>query len=331
METEIALITGITGMDGSHLADLLLGKGYEVYGLIRRSSQKNFRNIQHLIDNDSINIIEGDLTDQSSLIDAIETSKPNILLNMAAQSFVGTSWQQAQLTVDVTGLGPLRIMEAIRHSNMKDKIRMLQASSSEMFGNVGGFLNEESVMKPRSPYGSAKVLAHDLARIYRESYGMSISCSICFNHTGIRRSQEFVSQKIANGVARIKLGLDKELRLGNIRSKRDWGFAGDYVEAMYLMLQQNKPDDYVIATGKSHSVREFCQIAFNCVDLNWEQFVKFDKSLERPAEIYDLIGDSSKAREKLGWKPKTSFQELVSIMVQNQLKELDRNSYQKVK
>lgn len=319
-ETKRALITGITGMDGSHIADLLLGKGYEVYGLVRRSSQKNYRNIQHLIDNNSINLIEGDLTDQSSLIDAIEISRPNELYNMAAQSFVGTSWQQAQLTVDVTGMGPLRIMEAIRHSNMKDKIRMLQASSSEMFGNVGGILNEDSPMQPRSPYGCAKLLAHSLARVYRESHNMQISCSICFNHTGPRRSPEFVSQKIANSVARIKLGLDKELKLGNIRSKRDWSFAIDYVEAMWLMLNGiDEPDDYVIATGESHSVREFCQVAFEYVGLDWEQFVKFDKSLERPAEIYDLIGDSSKVREKLGWKPKTSFEELVKIMVRYQL------------
>ncbi len=326
VETKSVLISGVTGMDGSHIADLLLEKGYEIYGLVRRSSQKNFKNIQHLLDNDSINLIEGDLTDQSSLIDAIEISKPDELYNMGAQSYVGTSWQQAQLTVDITGLGPLRIMEAIRHSNMKYKIKMLQASSSEQFGNVnvGGLLNEDSPMRPRSPYGCAKVMAHNLANVYRESYDMWISCSICFNHSGPRRSQEFVTKKIANGVARIKLGLDKELILGNIRSKRDWGFAENYVKAMYLMMQQDKPDDYVIASGESHSVREFCQVAFEYVGLDWEQFVKFDKSLERPAEIYDLRGDYSKAKKELGWEPKTRFDELVKIMVQSELDRLSR-------
>lgn len=312
-------------MDGSHLADLLLGKNYEVFGLVRRSSQKNFRNIQHLIDNDSITLLEGDLTDQSSLMDAIETSKPDELYNMAAQSYVGTSWSQAQMTIDVTGLGPLRIMECIRHSNMKDKIRMIQASSSEMFGNVGGLLNEDSPMRPRSPYGSAKVLAHNLSNVYRDSYNMWISCSICFNHTGIRRSQEFVSQKIANSVARIKLGLDKELSLGNIRAKRDWGFAPDYVEAIYLMMQQDNPGDYIIATGESHSVREFVQVAFDYVGLgNWEIFVKIDKNLERLAEIYELKGDYSKAKKILGWSPKTDFKKIVELMVDAQLEELGR-------
>jgi GDPmannose 4,6-dehydratase len=324
METKRALITGVTGMDGSLLAELLVQKGYQVFGLVRRSSQKNFRNIQDLIDNDSIQLIEGDLTDQSSLIEAIEKSEPDELYNMAAQSYVGTSWAQAQMTIDVTGTGPLRIMEAVRHSRMKDSIRMLQASSSEMFGDVGGILNEDSPMRPRSPYGCAKVLAHNLAKVYRDSYGMFVSCSICFNHTGPRRSIEFVTQKIANSVARIKLGLDKELKLGNIRAKRDWGFSEDYVDCMLSMLQQDEPDDYVIATGKSHSVREFAQEAFQYANLgNWEQYVRFDKVLERPADIYDLVGDSSKARNELGWRPKTSFQKLVEIMVQNQLDELE--------
>ena len=323
METKRALITGVTGMDGSLLAELLVQKGYQVFGLVRRSSQKNFRNIQDLIDNDSIQLIEGDLTDQSSLIEAIEKSEPDELYNMAAQSYVGTSWAQAQMTIDVTGTGPLRIMEAVRHSKMKDSIRMLQASSSEMFGDVGGILNEDSPMRPRSPYGCAKVLAHNLVKVYRESYDMHISCSICFNHTGPRRSIEFISQKIANGVAKIELGLDKELILGNIRAKRDWGLAEDYVNGMWLMLQQEEPDDYVIATGESHSVREFLQIAFRCLNMDWEGWVKFDKRLERPAEIYDLIGDSSKARDILGWRSETSFKDLVKIMVNAQLDELD--------
>jgi GDPmannose 4,6-dehydratase len=309
-------------MDGSHLADLLLEMDYEIFGLVRRSSQKNYRNIQHLVDNDSINLIEGDLTDQSSLVDAIETSRPDELYSMAAQSFVGTSWAQAQMTIDVTGMGPLRIMEAVRHSNMKDKVRILQASSSEQFGDVGGILNENSPMRPRSPYGCAKVLAHNLVKVYRDSYKMHVSCSICFNHTGPRRSPEFVTQKIANGVTRIKLGLDRDIKLGNISTKRDFGYSPDYVDAMHIMLQQEEPDDYVIATGESHSIQEFCQIAFDYVNLDLEQFVKFDKSLERPAEIYDLVGDSSKAKKRLSWKPKISFKELVKIMVQNKLDEL---------
>lgn len=325
VETKSVLISGVTGMDGSHMADLLLEKGYEIYGLIRRSSQKNFVNIQHLIDNDSINIIEGDLTDQSSLIEAIEISKPDELYNMGAQSYVGTSWVQAQMTVDVTGMGPLRIMEAIRHSRMKDKIRMIQASSSEQFGNVGGLLNEDSPMRPRSPYGSAKLLAHSLARVYRESYNMHISCSICFNHTGSRRSPEFVSRKISDGVARIFLGMEKELKLGNIMTKRDWGFAPDYVEAMYLMLQQDRPDDYIIATGESHSIQEFVDLAFRHVKLDWENYVGFDKDLERSADIFDLVGDSSKVKKILGWIPKVGFKEIVELMVDNDIKLLKKH------
>lgn len=326
METKTALITGCTGMDGSHLSDLLISKGYEVYGLVRRSSQKNYRNIQHLIDNDSINLIEGDLTDQYSLIDAIEISKPNELYNMAAQSFVGTSWQQAQMTVDVTGLGPLRIMECVRHSKMKDKIKILQASSSEMFGNTGGLLNEDSHMRPRSPYGSAKLLAHSLCRVYRESHDMQISCSICFNHSGQRRSHDFVSRKISDSVARIKLGLANELTLGDIRSKRDWSYAGDMVEGMYRISQYDEPDDFVLSSGESHFVREFVEIAFDYAGLgNWENYVKFDKSLMRPADIYDLVGDYSKAKRILGWKPKTNFRQLVEIMVDNDLNLLKKN------
>lgn len=323
METKRVLITGITGMDGSHIADLLIQKGYITYGLVRRSSQKNFRNIQHLLDNDSITLIEGDLTDQSSLIDAIDISRPDELYQLGAQSFVGTSWTQAQMTIDVTGTGPLRIMEAVRHSKMKDKIRILQASSSEMFGDVGGLLNEDSPMRPRSPYGCAKVLAHNIVKVYRESYDMHISCSICFNHTGPRRSPEFVTQKISNGVARIKLGLDKKLRLGNIQTKRDWGYAPEFVRGMWTMLQQNEPDDYVIATGKSHSIREFVEIAFDVVGLDWHDYVEADKSFFRPAEIYDLIGDYSKAERVLRWKPKILFKDLVKIMVDSEIKKLD--------
>lgn len=327
IESKRCLITGVSGMDGSHLADLLLEKGYELFGLVRRSSQKNFRNIQHLMDNDSINLIEGDLTDQSSLIDAIEISKPNELYNMAAQSFVGTSWQQAQLTVDVTGIGPLRIMEAIRHSNMKDKIRMLQASSSEMFGNIGGILNEDSPMQPRSPYGAAKLLAHSLGRIYRESYDMWISCSIGFNHSGIRRSYEFITRKVSVGVAKIKLGLDNKLILGNIRAKRDWSDARDIVYGMWLMMQEDKSDDYVLASSESHSVREVCEVAFAHAGLgNWENYVKFDDNLKRPAEIFNLIGDYSKAEKVLGWSPKITFKQMIEEMVDNDLNILTKEN-----
>lgn len=320
METKRVLITGITGMDGSHMADLLLEKGYDIYGLVRRSSQKNFRNIQRLLDNDDIQLIEGDLTDQSSLIEAIEKSEPDELYQFGAQSFVGTSWAQAQMTIDVTGTGPLRIMEAVRHSKMKDSIRILQASSSEMFGDVGGILNEDSPMRPRSPYGCAKVLAHNLAKVYRESYNMWISCSIGFNHSGTRRSSEFITRKVSIGVAKIKLGLDNKLTLGNIRTKRDWSDARDMVYGMWLMMQEDKPDDYILASGESHSVRELVQIAFDYVGLDWEQFVKFDKSLERPAEIYDLIGDSSKAKKILGWYPKITFKQMIEEMVDNDIR-----------
>jgi GDPmannose 4,6-dehydratase len=323
-----ALITGITGQDGSYLAELLISKGYTVFGLVRRSSQKNYRNIQHLIDNDSINLIEGDLTDLSSLIDAIENSKPDELYNMAAQSYVGTSWTQAQMTIDVTGIGPLRIMEAIKHSNLKDKIRMIQASSSEMFGNVGGLLNEDSPMRPRSPYGCAKVMAHNLASVYRDSYNLWISCSIGFNHSGVRRSSEFITRKISIGVAKIKLGLENKLTLGNIRAKRDWSDARDIVYGMWLMMQQEKPDDYVLASGESHSVREVCEIAFGHVGLNWDLYTNFDKSLIRPAEIFELVGDSSKAMKSLGWEPKIEFEQMIEEMVDNDIKLLqadDRN------
>lgn len=319
VETKTALITGCTGMDGSHLADLLIKNGYQVFGLIRRSSQNNLKNIQHLIDKDSIILIEGDLTDQSSLMDAIEISKPDELYNMGAQSYVGTSWQQAQLTVDVTGVGPLRIMECIRHSNMRNNIRMLQASSSEMFGNIEGRLNEESPMRPRSPYGSAKLLAHSLARVYRESHDLWISCSICFNHTGPRRSPEFVSRKISNGVARVKLGLNNNIKLGNIIAMRDWSYAEDMVEGMWTMLQQDKPDDFVFASGESHSVKEFIQIAFDHIGLDWENHVIIDKNLYRPAEIHKLVGDYSKAEKEIGWKPKTQFKKIVEIMVDNDI------------
>ncbi len=324
VETKRALITGVTGQDGSYLAELLLEKGYEIYGLVRRLSSPNLKHIQNLVDNESINLIGGDLADQSSIASAINISKPDEIYNLAAQSFVGESWNQAEYTTNITGLGALRVYETARHIN-KD-IRIYQASSSEMYGNIKAPQSELTVMHPRSPYGVAKLMAHETGRVFRESYGMWVSCGILFNHESERRGIEFVSQKIANGVARIKLGLGKELTLGNIRAKRDWGYSPDYVEGMWLMLNTNKPDDFVIASGESHSVREFCEIAFNYVKLgNWESYVKFDKGLERPAEIYDLVGDYTKARKVLRWEPNTSFRKLVEIMVDAQLDELSKN------
>jgi len=323
METRRALITGVTGQDGSYLAELLLEKGYEIYGMVRRLSSPNSKNIQDLVDDESITLIGGDLADQSSIVSAINISKPDEIYNLAAQSFVGESWNQAEFTSNITGLGALRVYESVRQINKN--IRIYQASSSEMYGNVMAPQNEFTVMHPRSPYGVAKLMAHETGRVFRESYNMWVSCGILFNHESERRGIEFVSQKIANGVARIKLGLDKELRLGNIRAKRDFGYSPDYVEAMWLILNEAcKPEDFVIGTGKSHSVREFCQIAFDHVHLDWEGYVKFDKGLERPAEIHDLVGDCSKAKEKLGWKPKTSFENLVKIMVDAQLEEVDK-------
>lgn len=327
IESKRCLITGITGQDGSYLAELLISKGYNVFGLVRRLSVPNLKNIEGLVRENKVTLIDGDLLDQASIIKAMKISEPDEVYNLAAQSFVATSWQQAMFTCEVTGLGALRVFDACRmiEDYTGKKVKIYQASSSEMYGNVPTPQNEESFMKPRSPYGVAKLMAHEIARVYRESYGMWISCGILFNHESEKRGIEFISQKIANGVARIKFGLDKELRLGNIRAKRDWGYSPDYVDAMYLMLHQDEPDDYVIASGQSHSVIEFCQIAFDYAGLgNWEQFVKIDKSLKRPAEIHNLIGDSSKARESLGWKPKTSFQELVKIMVDAQLKELSK-------
>ncbi len=318
MESKNCLISGITGQDGSYLAELLLGKGYEIWGIVRRLSQPNLHNIQHLIDEDSITLIGGDLTDQSSIINAIKESKPDEIYHLAAQSFVAASFDQAEMTINTTGLGTLRMIEAVRQLD-KD-IKFYQAGSSEQFGNAESPQNENTIMIPRSPYAVAKIMAHDICKVYRSSYDMNIWCGICFNHSSPRRGIEFVSRKISDGVARIKLGISRQLKLGNIRSKRDWGLASDYVEAMYLMLQQDEPDDYVIATGESHSVREFVEIAFDYAGLgNWEQYVKFDKSLMRPADIYDLVGDYSKAKRILGWKPKTNFKQLVQIMVDNDI------------
>ena len=307
-----ALITGITGQDGSYLAELLLEKGYEVYGLVRRLSTPNETRIGALIDN--LVLLEGDLTDQSSLNVAMQTAMPDEVYNLAAQSFVATSWNQPVLTGDVTGLGVVRVLEAVRH--FCPDTRFYQASSSEMFGTSPHPLkNEATPFHPRSPYAVAKVYGHYATINYRESYGLYCCNGICFNHESPRRGIEFVTKKISDGVARISCNQANELRLGNLEVRRDWGFAGDYVKAMWLMLQQHEPDDYVIATGENHSVRDFAALAFDHVGLDWENYVTIDERFMRPAEVPDLKGDASKAHGKLGWAPETSFEELVRMMV----------------
>jgi GDPmannose 4,6-dehydratase len=311
--TKAALITGITGQDGSYLAELLLAKGYEVYGLVRRLSTPNMSRISHIADN--IIFLEGDLTDQSSLNVAVQTAQPDEVYNLAAQSFVATSWNQPVLTGNVTGLGVTRILDAVKHFCRDAKF--YQASSSEMFGNVEEVpQNEDTRFCPRSPYAIAKVYGYYTTVNYRESYGMFCCNGILFNHESPRRGIEFVTKKITDGVARIHAGRSKELRLGNLDAKRDWGYAADYVEAMWLMLQQDAPDDYVVATGESHSVREFVEMAFSSVGLDWRDHVKMDERFMRPAEVPELRGDASKAREALGWAAKTSFEELVEMMVE---------------
>jgi len=307
-----ALITGITGQDGSYLAELLLEKGYEVYGLVRRLSTPNQSRIDGIVDR--LVLLEGDLTDQSSLNVAMQTAMPDEVYNLAAQSFVATSWNQPVLTGDVTGLGVVRVLEAVRH--FCPTARFYQASSSEMFGTAPQPLKSETTpFHPRSPYAVAKVFGYYTALNYRESYGLFCCNGICFNHESPRRGIEFVTKKISDGVARIHHGRAKELRLGNLEVKRDWGFAADYVKAMWLMLQQNEPDDYVVATGASHSVKEFAALAFDAVGLNWEDYVAVDERYLRPAEVLDLRGDASKARKKLRWTPETSFEDLVRMMV----------------
>lgn len=314
-----ALITGVTGQDGSYLADFLLAKGYEVFGLIRRSSIEKVERIEHI--RDRINFVQGDLADQNSLISALRESEPEEVYNLAAQSFVPTSWNQPLLTGELTGLGVARVLEAIRVVN--PKIKFYQASSSEMFGKVKQVPQDENTpFHPRSPYGVAKVYGHYITVNYRESYGLFACSGILFNHESPRRGFEFVTRKISEAVARIKLGLAKELLLGNLEAKRDWGFAGDYVEAMYLMLQQDKPDDFVIATGETHSVRECCDVAFGHVGLNYKDFVKLDPKYLRPAEVDLLVGNADKARKILGWKPKVKFEELVKMMVDADLERL---------
>ncbi|MFP4459433.1 MAG: GDP-mannose 4,6-dehydratase [Candidatus Zixiibacteriota bacterium] len=307
-----ALITGITGQDGSYLAEFLIEKGYEVYGMVRRSSSENFDRIAHI--RDRIEIRQGDLLDQLSLIELIDDTRPDEVYNLAAQSFVPTSWNQAVYTGEATGLGVTRILEAIRH--VDKNIRFYQASSSEMFGKVQEMpQTEKTPLYPRSPYGVAKVYGHFITVNYRESYDMFASSGILFNHESPRRGKEFVTRKITDYVARIKLGMIDKLPLGNLDAKRDWGFARDYVKAMWMMLNADEPDNFVIGTGIAHSVREFCQIAFDHVDLDWERYVTVDPRFFRPAEVQHLLADPSKAKEKLDWEPETSFEELVKMMV----------------
>ena len=307
-----AIITGVTGQDGSYLAEFLLSKGYKVYGMVRRSSTENFERIEHL--RDKITILQADLLDQLSIIELMEEVEPEEVYNLAAQSFVPTSWSQPTLTGEFTGLGVTKMLEAIKLVNRK--IKFYQASSSEMFGKVRATpQNELTPFYPRSPYGVAKVYGHFITVNYRESYDMFAVSGILFNHESPRRGLEFVTRKITDSVARIVAGDAKELRLGNLNAKRDWGLAGDYIEAMWMMLQQKKPGDFVIATGESHTVREFAQLAFEHVGLNWRKYVKVDKKLYRPAEVNQLRGDATKARKILGWKRRVSFSQLVSMMV----------------
>jgi GDPmannose 4,6-dehydratase len=314
-----ALITGITGQDGSYLAELLLEKDYEVFGLVRRASTVNFERIDHL--EGDIELIYGDLTDYHSLVSAVRQARPNELYNLAAQSFVHTSWTQPELTGQVTGLGVVRVLEAVRL--VDPSIRFYQASSSEMFGQVRETpQTEDTPFYPRSPYGFAKVYGHWATVNYRESYGIYAASGILFNHESPRRGLEFVTRKITDAVARIKLGLASELKLGNLDAKRDWGFAGDYVEAMWHMLQRDEPRDYVVGTGEAHSVREFLDAAFGAVDLEWRDYVVQDPAFMRPAEVHHLVADPGRARQELGWSPRVDFHALVAMMVDADLQRL---------
>ena len=311
-----ALITGITGQDGSYLAEYLLNQGYEVFGMVRRSSSENFGRITQI--QDQVTFIQADLLDQASLVQAMRESRPDEIYNLAAQSFVPTSWRQPVLTGEFTALGVTRMLDAMRQ--VAPEARFYQASSSEMFGKVREVpQNELTPFHPRSPYAVAKTYGHHLTVNYRESYGLFAVSGILFNHESPRRGHEFVTRKITDGVARIKLGMAKELRLGNIDSQRDWGYAGDYVRAMHLMLQQDEPDDFVVATGRTHSVRDFLEIAFGRVGLKFEDYVAQDPRFMRPAEVDQLIGDSTKAKTKLGWQPTVDFEQLVVMMVDHDM------------
>ena len=316
-----ALITGITGQDGSYLAELLLSKGYRVVGVARRSSTVTYERIEHLLDD--ITVVQGDLHDQGSLLAFLEEYQPTEVYNLAAQSFVPTSWNQPALTGEITALGVTRMLEAIRFVN--PKIRFYQASSSEMFGKVVEVPQcETTPFYPRSPYGVAKAYGHWITVNYRESFNLFAASGILFNHESPRRGLEFVTRKISDGVARIKHGRAKELRLGNLESQRDWGYAGDYVEAMWRMLQQDKPDSYVVGMGETHSVREFCEIAFSHVDLDYNDYVVQDEKFYRPAEVDLLISDPTKARAVLGWEPSVTFTELVTMMVDADMERLSQ-------
>jgi len=319
-----ALITGITGQDGAYLANFLLKKGYEVYGTYRRLSSPNFWRLQHLGIFDEINLIPVDLSDTSSILEAIKISEPDEVYHLAAQSFVGASFETPIATGDVSGLAVTRILEVIRQVN--PEIKFYQASTSELYGNSRneGLLNEKTQFKPASPYAAAKLYGYWITRIYREAYGIFAVNGILFNHESSLRGLEFVTRKISNAVAKIALGLEKELRLGNLEAKRDWGYAPEYVESMWLMLQQDEPDDYVIATGEAHSVREFCEIVFDIAGLDWQEYVKVDKRFTRPLDVNYLCGDYSKAKKKLGWEPRTMFKQLVKIMVKEDLNRWER-------
>ncbi len=317
--TKTALITGITGQDGSYLAEFLLDRGYRVVGMIRRSSTVTFGRIEHI--QDRITLAHGDLLDQTSLNDIMGEYKPDEIYNLAAQSFVPVSWKQPVLTGEFTALGVTRMLEALR--SMAPEARFYQASSSEMFGKVREVpQNEQTPFYPRSPYGVAKVYGHWITINYRESYDLFACSGILFNHESPRRGLEFVTRKVTHGVAQIKLGLTHELHLGNLESRRDWGFAGDYVKAMWMMLQQDQPDDYVVGMGETHSVRELCKVAFEYAGLDWEEFVVSDPAFYRPAEVDLLVSDPSKARQELGWEAEVSFEELIQMMVDADLKHL---------
>jgi GDPmannose 4,6-dehydratase len=319
-----ALITGITGQDGSYLAEFLLEKNYEVHGLVRRTSERRFVRLEHI--SEKIKFVEGDLTDPGSLDRAVQEIQPDELYNLAAQSFVPVSWTQPSLTAEVTGLGVLRILQAVqRHS---PQTRFLQASSSEMFGKVRETPQKETTpFYPRSPYGVAKTFGHYMTINFRESYGLFACACIAFNHESPRRGKEFITRKVTRHIAEIKYGLADKLRVGNLDAQRDWGFAGDYVRAMWLMLQQLQPDEYVLATGKTHSVRELLEVAFSCAELDWRDYVEVDPALLRPAEVDFLSGDSTKAQTVLGWTPEVSFEQMIEMMVQADIQSLEAAGY----
>jgi GDPmannose 4,6-dehydratase len=323
--TKTALVTGITGQDGSYLAELLLEKGYRVVGMTRRTSTEVHERIEHIVDD--VEIVSGDLLDQSSITSIVNEVRPSEIYNLAAQSFVPASWNQPVLTGEFTALGVTRVLESVRQ--VDPSIRFYQASSSEMFGGTSESpQNEKTSFYPRSPYGVAKVYGHWITVNYRESYDLFACSGICFNHESARRGKEFVTRKISDGVARIKLGLAKELRLGNLDAHRDWGYAGDYVRAMWLMLQQERPEDYVIATGRTHSVRDFVRIAFEVAGLgSFEPYVVIDPRFVRPAEVDRLIGDAGKAARELGWKPEVTFEQLVALMVEADIDRLSARGH----